>query len=241
MVKLGNLSLSLRSLSLDHETEDGDTIASINKYLEDNLEEYRRFRQLGQSIVGEDADIPEKLEIELDADTPTTGAAPEAPKKRGRKSKNQPDPAPAVAPPPAPVPGATVPAAPAAPAAPTAPAAPPAPVDTTPNANGIPAFLDRAAAPPAPAAPVAPVATMAPPPPPAPIVAAPPVGTLAPKIVAELRTRATGSPDGGAGLVAWLAGAALVVPNATFEEAMECLQFLDDAKLGPAATALGIS
>ena len=49
MVKLGNLSLSLRSLSLDHETEDGDTIASINKYLEDNIEEYRRFRQLGQS------------------------------------------------------------------------------------------------------------------------------------------------------------------------------------------------
>lgn len=225
MVKLGNLSLSLRSLSLDHETEDGDTIASINKYLEDNLEEYRRFRQLGQSIVGEDADIPEKLEIELDADAPTAATAtPEAPKKRGRKSKNQSDPATAVAPPPAPVPGATAPAA---------------PVDTTPNANGIPAFLDRAAAPPAPAAPAAPVATMAPPPPPAP--PAPPVGTLAPKIVAELRGRATGSADGGKGLVEWLAGAALVVPNATFEEAMECLQFLDDAKLGPAAQALGIS
>ena len=226
MVKLGNLSLSLRSLSLDHETEDGDTIASINKYLEDNIEEYRRFRQLGQSIIGEDADIPEKLEIELDASQEAASATPEAPKKRGRKSKNQPDPATAVAPPPAPVPDA-----------PSAPAAP-APVDTTPNANGIPAFLDRAPAPPAPAATTAPVATMAPPPPPAP---KPPVGTLAPKIVAELRTRATGTPDGGAGLVAWLAGAALVVPNATFEEALECLQFLTDEKLAPVATALGIS
>ena len=227
MVKLGNLSLSLRSLSLDHETEDGDTIASINKYLEDNIEEYRRFRQLGQSIVGEDADIPEKLEIGEE-----TAAAPvqaEQPKKRGRKSKNQPDPATAVAPAPIPVPDA-------------APVAPAAPVDTAPNANGIPAFLDRAAAPAAPPAPAAPVATMAPPPPPgAPAAPKPPVGTLAPKIVAELRTRATGTPDGGAGLVAWLAGAALVVPNATFEEALECLQFLTDEKLAPVATALGIS
>lgn len=208
MVKLGNLSLSLRSLSLDHETEDGDTIASINQYLEENLEEYRRFRQIGQSIVGEDADIPEKLDIEL-----ATSAAPEGPKKRGRKPKNEP--VTAVAPPPAPIPDA--------------PAAD----------SGIPPFLDRTAAAvaPPPPAPVAP-----PPAPSAPVIpASPPVGVLAGKVVAELKKRAEGAVDQGAGLVAWLAGAGMCVPGATFQEACDCVMFLSDEKLGPVANALGVA
>lgn len=240
MVKPTKIIMKMRAIELEIEPEDNDTIENIVAYLEGTQDHYREFYRLSRSIVGDNADIPDGVEVAADAETSSDTGATEQPTRgrRGRKSKNQPDPATAVAPPPAPIPGVSVP---------PVPAAPTAPVDSAPNANGIPAFLDRqnpnAAA-------NAPVATMAPPPPPAPAAPAPaapapapkpPVGTLAPKIVAELRGRATGSADGGKGLVDWLAGAALVVPNATFDEAMECLQFLDDAKLGPVATALGVS
>jgi hypothetical protein len=161
-----------------------------------------------------DTDEAEQPESSTGAETPTKG-------RRGRKPKNPPVEAQA----PAPIP---------------VPSAPAAPVDTTPNVNGIPAFLDRAAAPsPAPAAPAA--VTLAPPPPPAPAApVAPPVGTLAPKVVAELKRRAEGSADGGQGLADWLAGAGVIVKGATFQEAVDCVAFLDDAKLGPIAGALQI-
>lgn len=147
-----------------------------------------------------------------------------APAKRGRKPKAAPE---AVAPPPMPVPDAAPPMSVTA----------PAPVATAPavDAGPIPAFLDRsqgALAPP-PAVP-APVAAPAP-------AAPPPVGVLAPKVVAELNRRKEGQPDGGAGLIAWLAGAGLVVPSATWDEAILCIQFLDDAKLGPVAGGLGVA
>jgi hypothetical protein len=140
-------------------------------------------------------------------------AATDAPKaKRGRKSKQTVE---AVAPPPMPVPDAAPPApAPAPVPAETATLAPPPPV---------------VAAPPPPA-PVAP----------APVAATPP-GVLAPKVVAELNRRKEGQPDNGAGLIAWLAGAGLVVPTATWDEALLCIQFLDDAKLGPVAQGLQIA
>jgi hypothetical protein len=64
---------------------------------------------------------------------------------------------------------------------------------------------------------------------------------LAPKVVAELNRRKEGQPDNGAGLIAWLAGAGLVVPTATWDEALLCIQFLDDAKLGPVAQGLQIA
>jgi hypothetical protein len=118
----------------------------------------------------------------------------------------------AVAPPPMPVPDAVPPAPPVV-AAP-APVAPPPPVVTAPP-------------PPAPVAP-------------APAAATPP-GVLAPKVVAELNRRKEGQPDNGAGLIAWLAGAGLVVPTATWDEALLCIQFLDDAKLGPVAHGLQIA
>lgn len=141
-----------------------------------------------------------------------------APAKRGRKTKAAPE---AVAPPPMPVPDAAPPPAPVA----------PAPVDACP----IPPFLDRTTGAAAP--------TLAPPPPaPAPAPAAPPpVGVLGPKVIAELNRRKEGQPDQGAGLIAWLAGAGLVVPSATWDEAMLCIQFLDDAKLGPVAAGLQIA
>lgn len=150
-----------------------------------------------------------------DGDTPTAADAPKA--KRGRKSKQTVE---AVAPPPMPVPDAAPPAPPVPVTAAPAPVAPPPPV--------------VAAPPPAPApAPVAPPAATPP--------AATPPGVLAPKVVAELNRRKEGQPDNGAGLIAWLAGAGLVVPTATWEEALLCIQFHDDAKLGPVAHGLQIA
>lgn len=163
------------------------------------------------------------LATDTSEEAPETSSEPAAePKKRGRKAKAAVE---AVAPAPIPV-----------------PSAPAAPVDTTPGASGIPAFLDRTAQAPAPVA-------VAPPPPvaPAPVVAAPaappppPVGVLGPKVIAELNRRKEGQPDGGAGLIAWVASAGLIVPSATWDEMTACLQFLDDAKLGPVAAGLQIS
>jgi hypothetical protein len=143
----------------------------------------------------------------------TDAAAAPAPVRRGRKPKPAPE---AVAPPPIPVPGA----------------APPVPAPVAPVDTGIPPFLDRtgtAVAPPPPA-PVAP-----------PPVVAPPVGVLAGKVVAELKKRGEGAADAGKGLVDWLASAGMVVPGASFQEAIDCVSFLSDEKLAPVASALQIS
>ncbi|MGX9443914.1 hypothetical protein ACWX0K_15230 [Nitrobacteraceae bacterium UC4446_H13] len=145
-----------------------------------------------------------------------------APAKRGRKAKAAVE---AVAPPPMPVPDAP-------PMSVTAPA----PVDAGP----IPPFLDRTTG--------AATPTLAPPPPaPAPAPAAPapaappPVGVLAPKVIAELKAKLAANPGTEKEWVLWLASAGLVVPSATWDEAMLCIQFLDDAKLGPVAAGLQIS
>lgn len=156
---------------------------------------------------------------EEETTAPTTTEAEKPATKRGRKSKAAVE---AVAPAPIPVPDA----------APPAPPVPAAPADT-----GIPPFLDRTNQ-------AAPVAVAPPPPlaaPPAPAPVSPPVGVLAGKVVAELKRRGDGAADQGAGLVTWLAGAGLCVPGASFQEAVDCVLFLDDAKLGPVATALGVS
>jgi len=162
-----------------------------------------------------------------------------APARKGRgKAKNQPDPAIATAPAPMPVP-----------AAPTPPVAstPAAPVDVTPNANGIPAFLDRTANA---APPVAP-AQAAPTPPAPPVVAAPPiaptppVSVLAPKILAEVANRGATAADQGAAINTWLLDTlktyGLVQSVATFDEAKVCMPFLTDDKLAPIAQALNVS
>lgn len=152
--------------------------------------------------------------------TPTTAAPAPEKAKRGRKSKTAVE---AVAPAPIPVPDAAPPAPPV-----------PAPAPVTGNDPGpIPPFLDRNAAP----------VAVAPPPPPAPPAApvSPPAGVLAAKVAAELHRRGDGAADQGKGLVDWLAGAGLCVPGASFQEACDCVMFLSDEKLGPVATALGIS
>jgi hypothetical protein len=64
---------------------------------------------------------------------------------------------------------------------------------------------------------------------------------LAPKVVAELQSRASGSADGGKALVDWLAAAGLCVPGASFQEAIDCVSFLTDDKLGPVAAGLKIT
>lgn len=122
-------------------------------------------------------------------------------------------------------------------------APPPIPVgaapDMTPNANGIPAALDRAnpnavanqAAPPPP--------PPAPPAPPAPPV--PPSGVLAGKIIPHMEDIAKASPDGGKQWVDWLAASNIVVAGATFEEAMKVIRMQSDEKLAPIASALGIA
>lgn len=213
MVQPCRLVIGLRSIDLEHDLE-GDTIDTINSYLKDNKEKYQEFHNHCHEIVGDNADLPETVDVTSDAIAP----APEKP-KRGRKPKA---PVEAVAPAPIPVPDA----------------APAAPVDTAPNAGGIPAFLDRNA-PPAPAAVAPPPPMAAPPVPAAPV--SPPTGVLAAKVVAELKRRGEGAADQGAGLVAWLAGAALCVPGASFQEACDCVSFLTDEKLEPVAKALQLA
>lgn len=217
MLRPTRIIMRLRSIDLELDMDDSGTIADINDSIEKNQEEYQRFYRLTQAIVGENAEIPEGVEVATDlaaaiSRTGATSAEP-TPAKRTRRSRNQPDPATAVAPPPLAVPA-------------TAPV-------TSGDPGPIPTCLDRTA--PAPVAPP-------PPPPPAPVApAAPPVGTLAPKVVAELHRRGDNAADGGAALVAWLAGAGLCVPGATFQEACDCVNFLDDAKLGPVAAGLGVA
>lgn len=148
----------------------------------------------------------------------------ETPAKRQKRNKNQPDPASAAAPAPLPV----------------APPASPASGGAASDGLTIPPFLQRA---PAPTMPAPAVAVAAPPPLPAapPLAPAPaPVERLCDKVIANLKKRKETSPDNGAGLVTWLAGAGVVVPGASFDEAMAVLQFLDDAKLAPVAAALQV-
>src|SRR5688500_10178615 len=87
--------------------EDGSTLKDINDSIEENPEEYRRYYRLTQSIIGENANIPEGIDITddlLGPAGPTSATETDKPAKRTRKSKNQPDPATAVAPPPLAVP-----------------------------------------------------------------------------------------------------------------------------------------
>lgn len=147
-------------------------------------------------------------------------------KKRGPKpkDKSQPDPSTAVAPPPAPIPGQN-----------NTPPTPPAPVDTTPTANGIPAFLDRtqSSTPPAPPAP--------PPAPPAPHVV-PPSGILAGKVIGALDLRA-GSDEAKKQLVDWLASPAygVVVAGSKYDDAIAAIRLMPDDKLASVATALAVA
>ena len=131
----------------------------------------------------------------------------------------------------------TIPPAAPPPIPPTPPAATAA-IDTTPNAGGIPNFLDAtkqaAAAPPVP-----PVAPPPPPAPPAPPV--PPAGVLAAKIIPHMEGIAATQTDGGKAWVDWLASSGIVVPGATFEEAMKVIRMQSDEKLAPIASALGIA
>lgn len=140
--------------------------------------------------------------VEAGGEQSSEAAAGEAPKGRGRPKKTQPDPSTAQAPPPAAIPGA--------------------PVDTTPNANGMPAFLDRAATP-------------------VPAVV-PPSGILAGKVIADLDRRGTDDTTKAA-LVNWLAspGLALVMPAASYDEAISAIRLMPDDKLAAVATQLAVS
>lgn len=116
---------------------------------------------------------------------------------------------------------------------PTAPAPIPVGPDMTPNANGIPAALDRTnQAPPAPPKPPAP-----------PTPPVPPAGVLAAKIIPFMEGIATGTPGAEQQWLDWLSspGVEIVVQGATFAEAMKCLRMLSDDKLKPVADALGIA
>lgn len=115
----------------------------------------------------------------------------------------------------------------------TASAPAPAPVPAAapaPDLDAIPPMLQRSAAPP---------------PPPPLVGAAPPAAPAAPRlrdqVIAECRKRAAGAPDGGKGLADWIAAHGLVVPGATFDEAMDVLLQIDDSRLGTAASQLGVT
>lgn len=195
---------------------------------------------LGAVSIGVGDPPSQATAAEGDSTTAPASATAEAP-RRGRKPKNQPDPSTASAPPPAPVPDAPA-APPPAPPAPATALAPPAP---SVDGLALPAFLDRsnpgnvatgdgsaapavASPPPMPASP--PIA------PPAPAV--PPVGVLGPKMVDAITKQKQGD---GAVWVKWLADSGLVVPGATFDEAMDCLRFTADGKLAAAAAQLQIA
>lgn len=112
-------------------------------------------------------------------------------------------------------------------------------MDATPNANGIPKFLDRTAP-----------AAAAPPPPPlmpsAPPVAPPaatPAFILGNKIADDLQKRLDGSADKGDALRNWLMPhvTAFALPSATIDEVIALLRFTPDDKVAHLAPALGIS
>lgn len=149
----------------------------------------------------------------------------QATKPRGRPRKPAPE---ATAPDPLPVPVQEV----APPLVPTA-LPPVSPIDTTPNANGIPAFLDRTqqvAPPPIPAA--------APPPP-----SLPPVGVLGPKLVAALDAHKAKGNDGGQALADWLAAAGLTIKGKSYDDATRALLMISDEKITASGVcaAFGIS
>lgn len=185
--------------------------------LQDNKEKFLELLAFSNDLGGGDETVTTTL-------TPTSGeTAADAPKRGRGKGKAA---AEAVAPAPIAVPGA---------AAPPAPPAPAAPVDATPNANGIPAFLDRTAA-------------AAPPPPPL-LPAAPPVVPEAPKFVLgnkiadDLQKRLDGSADKGAALQTWLMPhvTAFALPGASIDEVIAVIRFTADDKVAHLAAPLGIS
>jgi hypothetical protein len=178
------------------------------------------------TVFGDDMEaVVQRIGGETKADAP---AAAEPPKTRGRPKKAAPE---AVAPDPLPVPTQET-APPLVPATTVLPPnqLAPAPLDTTPNANGVPAFLDRTAPPPLPSAPPLPAAP-----------SLPPVGTLGPKVVAALDERAKGSPDGGQALADWLAGHGLTLKGASYADACRAVLMMRDDKLAAAAAQLGVS
>jgi hypothetical protein len=119
----------------------------------------------------------------------------------------------------------------------TPPSAPaPIPVDMTPTANGIPAGLARD-----PATNTAPAIAPPPAPPAPPSPPVPPAGVLAAKIIPHMEDIASKSPDGGKAWVDWLAQSEIVVPGATFEEAMKVIRMKSDEVLKPIADALKIA
>lgn len=184
--------------------------------LQDSKDKFRDLLEFSSELGGGQDDA---VTTTIAAAPGSDGAAGEAAPKRGRgKGKAA---AEAVAPAPIPVPGAGAPAA---------------PVDATPNANGIPAFLDRTAAapPPPPLLPAAP--PVAPP-------AATPQFILGNKIADDLQKRLDGSADKGAALQAWLMPhvTAITVPTATIDEVVAVIRFTADDKVAHLATPLGIS
>jgi len=140
------------------------------------------------------------------------------PKKRRRRTKAQKaadDAAEAAAPP--------VPIEPVEPVTASAPPPVPVPSDGTVAPEiAIPPALQR---------------TAAPPPPPEPVAA--PVETLGAKVIDYLKKRAV---DDAAKTkwAEWLAASDIVVKGATFDESLAVLQFTDDDKIAPIATALGV-
>lgn len=191
--------------------------------LQDGKDKFRELLEFSSELGGS-ADEPVTTGIVANEGT-ASEAAPAG--KPGRKPRAAKDAATAVAPAPIPVPGD----------APPAPPAPAAPVDTTPNANGVPAFLDRTAAAAPPPPPLLPSA------PPVAPVAATPAFILGNKIADDLQKRLDGSADKGAALQAWLMPhvTAITVPTATIDEVVAVIRFTADDKVAHLATPLGIS
>lgn len=219
------LKLSRHPLAIEF---DAPTVADAISIMSQNGQELTELFGIAAGLTA----APEAAQVDEQPVAETAeAAAPATGKRRGRPAKNA-TAAPvdsAEAPPPAPIVANAPPPIPVPPVA-TQPAAPP---DTTPNANGIPNFLDRTAPPPVPPA-VAP-----------PIVppAAPAPGVLAQKVAADLKRRAAGSADGGKALVAWLASPqiALVVSSASFDEAIAVITMTTDEKLATVAGLLQIA
>lgn len=192
--------------------------------LQDSKDKFRELLEFSSELGG---NADDGVTTTLTPSSEQGEAAPAGGNKRGRKPKAA---AEATAPAPIPVPGAAPPATPA----------PAAPIDTTPGANGIPAFLDRtkdaaaAAPPPPPLMPAAP--PVAPP-------AATPQFILGNKIADNLQKRLDGSLDKGEALHAWLMPtiAGLILPTATIDEAIAVLRFTADDKVAHLAAPLGIS
>jgi hypothetical protein len=60
-------------------------------------------------------------------------------------------------------------------------------------------------------------------------------------VIADLKVRANGAPDGGQSIADWLSQYGIVTKGASFAESLSVVEFTSDAELAAVAAALGVA